>query len=347
MVDKAKPLIVVLGIGEMGTEHARNLCKIRTIRVGIASSREQALTKTTSSLCVDKTYNDYDAALQDPEVKGVIIATPPATHPDMIERAAKAGKHIFSEKPLGNDSPSIIKAIDVVRDANVRLMTGFMRRWDRGYSTAYDRISTGALGKVVVLKCTSGDAEYPEKYHRDALPFSILKDLSVHDVDLARWYTGSDVKRVYAILDALSYPTLSERHDGDVAIAVLEMESGAKVTLHLSRALQYGYNVSTEIACQKGSLRVGDLGRVDVDELANETNSRSIDRDFTVRFGQAFQDEMAGFVELVLADDSKYIEMLASDTRFATEEDGLKATIVAEALVQSAQDSTPVDVVYH
>lgn len=345
-MDRPKPLIVVLGIGEMGMVHARNLSKVRSVRVGIASSRPDALASVASAICADATYGDYDSALSDEDVTAVVISTPPATHPEIVERAAEAGKHIFCEKPLGVDATSARKAQQLVQGAGVHLVLGFMRRWDDAYAVARERVASGKLGDVTVLKCTSGDADYPEKYHRSAVPYALLKDLSVHDVDLARWFANCDVHRVYAILDALNYPALREHQDGDVGIVVLEMASGVKAVLHLGRALHYGYNVSTEIVCQKGTLRVGDLGHTDLDEMSDQRNSRTIDPDYRARFVPAFEKEMRAFADLVLAPADKAKKLLASDDRYTTGEDGVKATVVAEAMVRSVETGLPVDVNY-
>lgn len=343
----ARPLIVVLGLGEMGLVHAKNLSKVRHIRVGIASTRSDFLNETAASLGVNAQYPTYAAALEDADVTGVVIATPIATHPQLLAEAAKAGKHIFCEKPLGYDLPAIRTALEAVCAADVRLMVGFMRRWDAAYVSARERILSGAVGKPFVVKCTSGDAEYPEKYQRISEPNALLCDLAVHDIDLARWLCDSEVSRVYALVDALTYPELRARKDADVGLAVLELASGAKAVVHLSRALRYGYNVTTEIVCEDGTLRVGDLGHTDLSECSAGRESRAIDYDFRARFVPAFEREMEAFADVVRAKDNTAAQkLMAGDGRYATAKDGLRATIVAEALVRSAESGIPVDVKY-
>lgn len=339
-----KPLIVVLGLGEMGLVHAENLSKHRSIRLGLASTRADVRESAASNLHPDKLYTSYAAALSDPEVCAVVIATTVTSHPEMIGLCADAGKHIFCEKPLGNSVPSIRRCLERVTP-RVRFMTGFQRRWDASFAAARRRVEDGALGKPVVLKCTSGDPEYPEKYHRFAEKNSMLLDLAVHDIDQARWLTRSEVARVYTVVDALTYPTLKTKGDADVGIAVLEMQNGAKALLHLSRALSYGYNVTAEFVGTKGTLQIGDIRKDDVVQLSDCGKRNVIQWDFRERFKHAFENEMTAFVHLVSAEEEDVGKVLA-DPRYAGTEDGLRSSIVAEALVRSAESGMPQDVVY-
>ncbi|CAN8068482.1 unnamed protein product [Agarophyton chilense] len=337
-----KPLVVVLGLGEMGYVHATNLSKVRKIRLGIACRRVEVLQAAASKLCADASFNSYEKAISDPDTYAVVIATPPATHPELIEMAANAGKHIFSEKPLGFDSQTIRDSIAHVENAGVRFMTGFMRRWDSAYVSAREAVDKGDIGDPIVLKCTSGDPEYPEKYHRGGAKHSMLKDLAVHDIDLARWLTKSEVKSVYTVTDALSYETLREYQDSDVAICVLEMENRAKVLFHLSRALWYGYNVTSELVCKKGSLRIGALKRVDIEQMKDGTTCQKIAGDFRDRFEEAFEKEMKAFAELICAkSEADAADMMKRNSSYASCWDGLHATAVAEALVRSSESGVP------
>lgn len=102
--------------------------------------------------------------------------------------AAKAGKHIFSEKPLGYTSEDIRPASEAVKASDVRFMTAFVRRWDTD-AHARDVIRSGKTGIVSAVKYSSGDPEYPVKYQRDTTPGSLVKDLGVHHIDVARWLT--------------------------------------------------------------------------------------------------------------------------------------------------------------
>lgn len=345
-----KPLIVVLGLGEMGLIHAKNLSTVRQVRLGLASTRASALHQAANAFCADRTYPSYAAAFADDDVKAVIIATAPSTHPDLIRAAARAKKNILCEKPLGYDSASIRDCVRVAAQNDVALVVAFMRRWDRAFETARERVTNSHLGRVTVMKCISGDAEYPDKYQRDASKNklnSMLLDLAVHDIDMARWLLQSEVNNVYVICDALTYPSLKGRGDCDVAVGVLQMTCGAKVILHLSRALSYGYTVTSEVFGTDGRLQIGAVSDVQLTMLKKGRSCRDVDSDFPARFEKAFESEVVAFAKLMCFKGAREIEkQIAKDARFATGRDGLMATIVAEALVKSDTTGMPQCVTY-
>lgn len=323
----------------MGLVHARNLVAVPGVRVRVASTRGVTVPGA------EHTYRSYSDALSDREVDAVMISTPYPTHPALIADAAAAGKHIFSEKPLGHTVKDIMPAYDAVRKSKSRFMTGFMRRWDPAYKRAKSLVDTPHVGLPIVLKCTSGDPEYPEKYSRASPADAMYRDLAVHDVDLARWLLHSEVSSVYTTSEAMSYSRLRELGDVDTAVAVLNMKSGAKALLHLSRALSYGYNVTSELVGKDGTLRIGDTRLTDMQCMSAKRSTTDIAWDFTERFRDAFQYQVEAFVRLVRArTDDDVEELLASDSSYSSFEDGIAATNVAEALCRSASTGLPADV---
>ena len=340
MTQAERPLIVVLGLGGMGLIHARNLAKSRPIRLGLASTRTDYLTTISKELHPEITFTSYSAAISDPNVDAVVIATSAQTHPSYIEQCALAGKHIFTEKPLGNDLEGVLKALSVVQETGLKFMVGFQRRFDPPYIAAADRIEDSPLGQPIVLKCITGDPDYPIKYVRDALPYAIFYDVAVHDIDLARWLTGSEVKSVFATGSALVYPQLKDVPDYDNATVLMKMENEAQVMIHLSSALSYGYNVSSELTCEKGTMKMGELSNCGMTTLVDAVEGKKIIWGYGERFEKAFENEMKAWVSVVLGNRrEKWM-------RVAGMKDGLMATVVAEAMVKSAKTGMVQDVVY-
>eukprot|EP00180_Rhodochaete_pulchella_P001247 Plantae.Rhodophyta-Rhodochaete_pulchella.ctg20666.p1 GENE.Plantae.Rhodophyta-Rhodochaete_pulchella.ctg20666~~Plantae.Rhodophyta-Rhodochaete_pulchella.ctg20666.p1 ORF type:complete len:362 (+),score=48.10 Plantae.Rhodophyta-Rhodochaete_pulchella.ctg20666:69-1088(+) len=328
--------ICVVGLGEMGQIHARNLARVPGVDVYVAAKRPGVAKAVAAGIFAAGYFESYDAAYAHPNISAVVIATQPADHPAQITQAALSGKHIFCEKPLGYSTAEIKSALAQVQKAGVLLVSGFMRRFDPGYAAAHRTAQSGELGHSVILKCTSGDAEYPEKYQRDLGFNSMLLDLGVHDIDLARWLLNSEVKRVYACCDALVYPRLKELGDSDTALLTLEMASGAKAMVHLSRALGYGYNVTSQLVGAKGSLDIGEVKHTPIAKLSSGCAATDICPEFPQRFAEAFRVEMAAFAEFV-RDGTEHPGL-------AFGSDGLEATRVAEALVSSWKSGGPVDV---
>lgn len=338
----ARPLVAVLGLGEMGSIHAAALARSRGIRLGLASRRADALEAAAAALHADVCWPSYADALADPQVDAVVIATPPKSHPGLIVDAVAAGKRaIFSEKPLGLHLESISGAAAAVREAGVvRFMSGFMRRWDTGYRQGMAAAVDGKMGRPIALKATSGDASYPEKYMRPGVSpeGAMLRDLAVHDVDLARWLLRSEVKSVFASAAALSYPKLADFRDHDLVMGFMEMENGAKVSMHLSRALSYGYNVTTELVMEKSSVMMGELKETAASFMDRGQVKTDIAPAFGERFHHAFQAQMNAFVRLVCAEsDTEAAEMMKEESSYADFIDGIRVTEVAEALVKSVE----------
>lgn len=346
--EAVRPMIAVLGLGEMGLIHARGLSRVRAVRLALASGRSDVLDKVAQELCADAKYSTYADAIADPDVSGVVIATSPPSHPSLIVDAANAGKFIFSEKPLGYSTKDIVPALRALRENHIqRFMTGFMRRWDTGYRRGLDAVNSGEIGKPAALKCTSGDASYPEKYRRPGAgaEHSMLKDLAVHDLDLARWLLQSEIKRAYASTTVMSYPELASFGDCDLVMAVLEMENGARACLHLSRSLDYGYNVTSEVVGTRGTVQMGETKFVSAVLLKSGQACTGIAPSFPERFADAFEAQMEAFARIVVAEsDDAALKIMKENPSYASAEDGLRVTEVAEALMESERSGKAVDV---
>ena len=337
--------ICVMGLGEMGSIHARNLARVPGVVVSLASRRKDALHALGTELHVppERWFASYEAALASPQIDAVVIATRPTEHPTHIEAVAAAGKHVFCEKPLGVAVRDIEQALAAVSDARRRqhprpllFMTGFHRRYDPTYHRGKQLLEADRIGQPTVFKGTSGDPDYPVKYQRDIGYPSLLLDLAVHDIDLARWLLRSEVRQVHTVCAALVYPHLLGLGDADTGVVVLEMENGTLASLHLSRAFQYGYNVTSEVVGTRGSLQLGELKGAGEAVRVLGADGQSAERivwDFGERFAQAFAREMQVFAEAVRSG------RLLPDA--PTEVDGLEATRVAEAMVRSWRTGRP------
>jgi predicted dehydrogenase len=95
-----------------------------------------------------------DELLADAEVQGIVLATPPAGHPEQIIQCARAGKHIFCEKPLSVSKAAAQQAIGAVQRAGVTLALGYNRRFHPSWADLKRRIATGELGTILHAECT-------------------------------------------------------------------------------------------------------------------------------------------------------------------------------------------------
>src|SRR3989304_2679837 len=104
---------------------------------------------------------DHRALLADPSVQAVVIASPNDTHAALVREAARAGKHVFCEKPIALDLPSADAALAEAARQGVKLQIGFQRRFDPAYREARQAIADGELGAVELIVGTTRDPSPP------------------------------------------------------------------------------------------------------------------------------------------------------------------------------------------
>ena len=162
----------------------------------------------------------------------------------MIE-AARCGKAIFCEKPISLDLAQVDEALAIVREAGVPIQVGFNRRFDAAHKSVRDAVASGEVGDVHLVRITSRDpAPPPIDYIK--LSGGIFLDMTIHDFDMARYVTGSEVVEVYAQGDVRVDPAIGEAGDVDTAAVMLRHENGCITTIDNSRQAVYGYDQRVE-----------------------------------------------------------------------------------------------------
>lgn len=328
--------VVVAGLGRIGRVHAEILAlKVEGARLVAVVDVIEELAKSTAERFKVKAYTDYEKALKDPEVDAVFVTTPTYMHHDMIVRAVEEGKHVFTEKPI---TVTVEEAVDVVRRAEksgVKLMVGYMRRFDEAYSEAKKRIAGGEIGRPVAFVNIARDPGAPPGWAQDPkLSGGIFLDMLSHDFDMARFLVGSEVKRVFALGSAVLYEEIRAKGDLDVVNVNFEFESGAYGVVHGSRKSVFGYDLRTEVLGTEGTVYVG--SHVDPN-LAVGVKSGVAYRGvqwFWSRFYDAYVREDQAFIDSILKDTTPPI----------TGVDGLRVVEIAEACWRSIREGRPVAV---
>jgi predicted dehydrogenase len=116
------------------------------VTTGIARSIDnyQDLAKTTGILLT----SDFESVLANPEIDAVLLATPPFAHAEQVIKAAKAGKHVFVEKPFTLDTGEANHAVQACTDAGVVLAVGFNRRFYPSIAAMTEMIEVGRIGDI-------------------------------------------------------------------------------------------------------------------------------------------------------------------------------------------------------
>lgn len=321
----------VAGLGRMGRYHAENLAwrnrRVELVRVVDAME----VTARAAGEELDVAWGtSFEELVKDPGIEAVIISTPSSTHAEQVIQAARAGKHIFCEKPISTDLESTRGAIDAARAAGVRLQVGFHRRFDPDWASVTNRIRSGELGRVYLFRTSLRDMSGPPPEYR-RVSGSFFVDITIHDFDAARWMVG-EISEVSAIGAALSDPAYADSGQIDNAVVTLRFTNGGLGVIDNSRVAGYGYECSTEILGSSATARIGNHRRVNVNWLTAGSDAVDWVPSYIERYPAAYLLEMEDFAEAVLQDRSVAVGG----------EDGLAAFTLCLAAERSLHEGRPV-----
>ena len=235
----------IVGLGRLGSVHAQNLAfKIPGCKLVAACSLEQKeLDWAKDYLKVEYTTTDYKKMVDEADIEAVVIVSSSPEHCWMIEYALDAGKHVFTDKPLGCSLEECKRAEAAVeRHPDKLFFLGFMRRYDPSYADAKAQIDAGHIGKPYLVKATGLD---PEALVESCIKFSktsggIFIDAASHDIDLMRWFLGGEVTEVYAAGTTFKHPEFAENGDTETGMAMLKSDNGTVAFLHVRRTAPHG-----------------------------------------------------------------------------------------------------------
>ncbi|GGH14125.1 inositol 2-dehydrogenase [Alsobacter metallidurans] len=323
----------LLGAGRIGRIHGGNVAAHPKAQlVAVADAVLEA--SQTIAAETNATVATIDGIIDDDKIDAVLICTPTDMHADLIERAAKAGKAVFCEKPVDLAADRIRACLRVVEDAGTPLMIGFNRRFDPNFAALKRRLVEGEVGAIEIVTVISRDpAPPPVDYVKRS--GGLFRDMMIHDLDMAAFLLGEDPVEVYAVGSALVDKAIGEAGDVDTAAVILKTASGKIAQISNSRRAAYGYDQRIEVHGSKGMIRAGNVHETTV-ESATATGFRAdpVQNFFLERYAAAYRLELDAFLGAVA--DGK-----APDPSGA---DGLRAQILADAATESAQSGRPVRV---
>ncbi len=314
----------IIGAGRIGKIHGGNVAARRDCQVAFVADADPAAADALATATGAKTAS-IDEILGSNQVDAVVICSPTDTHADLIERAARAKKAIFCEKPIDLDVKRIRACLDVVKQTNATLMIGFNRRFDPNFASLQKRVAEGAIGALEIVSITSRDPSPPPVSYI-ARSGGLFRDMMIHDFDMARFILGEDPVAVSAMGSALVDKAIGEAGDIDTAVVIMETKSGKVAQISNSRRATYGYDQRAEAHGANGMVHAANVMETTV-EVAD---AHGFARDkvlnfFLERYEAAYRNELGAFVNAVNAGAKPHPDG----------EDGLKANLLADAAFQS------------
>ena len=323
--------VAVLGAGRMGQTHIRNMAAIPNAHVVVVADPDDAAAERGRVLArADRASTDPLAAIHDPAVEAVVIVTPTSTHAPLIEAALRDGKAVWSEKPIAQDLAETQRIVDLWRSVDVPVQLGFMRRFDPGYVRAKQMIDAGELGRIEQFRALSRDTFPPPLEYLLSCGGSFL-DMSVHDLDLARFLVG-EVEEVRALASVLFDDRFAKADDWDTSLITLQFGNGAFGVVETARHSEWGYEIRTEVAGAAAKVVVDAGQKTPATTMRRFGFEGDLYESFPDRFEIAYRRELEVFFE----------DLAAGRTPRPGPEDALETLRLALACVRSWREGRPV-----
>jgi myo-inositol 2-dehydrogenase / D-chiro-inositol 1-dehydrogenase len=237
----------VIGVGRIGRMHADILARqLPGAALTMVHDAHAPSARDVADTLGVPAAEDLGELLSAADVDAVAICTSTDTHADLIAAAAEAGKAIFCEKPVSLDLAEMNRALSAVEAAGVPFQIGFNRRFDAAHSAVADAVASGRIGEPHLARISSRDpAPPPLSYVR--VSGGLFLDMTIHDFDMARFVTGSEVVEVFARGAVRVDPDFGAAGDVDTAVITLVHANGCLTTIDNSRQAVYGYDQRVEV----------------------------------------------------------------------------------------------------
>lgn len=321
--------IAVIGAGRIGAVHARTIRDhLRAELVLVADPDAAAAARLADSLGAAAT-DDAEAALTSDAVDAVVVASPTPLHVPHTLTAVAAGKDVLMEKPVALEVEAVDACIADLGDRADRVMVGFNRRFDPSVAEVHARLRAGEVGAVEQVTIISRDPAPPPSAYL-AVSGGIFKDMTIHDLDMARHLLG-DVTSVHAVGQHLD-PGVEDTYDA--AALTLTSSSGAVATIINSRHSAAGYDQRIEVFGSAGVLEVANQRSTSVrlHSAAGTEQSGAFLPFFLERYQRAYAHELDTFVDAALTGAAQTPSIY----------DGRAALALAEAAGESARTGTTI-----
>ncbi len=257
--------------------------------------------------------------MTDPEIDAVCIGSATDTHADLTMMAAKNGKAIFCEKPIDLSLERVRECLSVVKRYEVPMLVGFNRSFWPQFRKVKEQFGAGVIGKAESLLITSRDPSPPPAEYSE-VSGGMFRDMTVHDLDMARFIIGDEPVSIYASGSCVVDPAIGHAGDIDTATIIIEFKNGATATIMNSRRSGYGYDQRMELHGEKGLLQANNMLESLVEHWGETgCNAEKPHPFFLERYEAAYISEWSHFVDVIAkrcqpscnGDDGEYALVLA------------------------------------
>jgi UDP-N-acetylglucosamine 3-dehydrogenase len=273
----------VVGVGVMGSNHARVISELPGVELSgiVDTDRHQARNVSRTLDC--KAFESLDALL-DHGVDAATIAAPTHLHHDLAIACIRRGVHVLIEKPIASTAEEGRSLIAAARRARVTLMVGHVER----FNPAVQAIKETLRGEEILSIAITRVGPFPPRMSN----VGVVIDLAVHDIDLIRWFTDSEIIEMQPQLSS----AVAERED----IALLQFRTASGVLAHINTNWLTPFKARTAHVATRKKYVMGDLLTRQVTECFGFQPDGSYSmRHLSVGYAEPLRAELQAFVEAI------------------------------------------------
>jgi len=314
--------VAVIGCGAFGRHQAHLVQQIEGVELVAVCDVDRAAAETVGAERGCRTYESYhDLLAQEERLDGVLVVTPTYTHKDICVAAARAGCHIFCEKPMALRLSECDVMLQAAESHHVKMMIGFVRRFQPVFAEMKRRVEAGEVGELKMLYALRMGGRPPAgsgNWRRERRKVGGLYSAFIHEIDLMRWI-GGEVRDVRGVNNFGTFPDTDVE---DNLFMTLSFEKGAVGSLNASQVFPPGaYDFG--VAGSRGALQYGG----DVHTLRVAAHNGPTEK-VTLDPADALRLELEEFVAAIREDREPCITGL----------DGKKALEIVLAAYRSAEE---------
>ncbi|MBP3446247.1 MAG: inositol 2-dehydrogenase [Clostridia bacterium] len=295
----------IIGAGRIGKVHCESIMryvKNATVKAVADPFLNDETIAWAKGLGIEEFYEDYHKILEDDDIQAVLICSSTDTHSTISLEAIAAGKHIFCEKPIDHDVNKILEVKKALENSDVKYQVGFNRRFDHNFKAARKAVEGGQIGDLNILKVCSRDPGAPPVSYIK-VSGGIFLDMTIHDFDMVRFMSGSEVEEVFAYGAVLVDPAIGEAGDIDTAVISMKLANGAIAVIDNCRRASYGYDQRVEAFGSLGQVAIGnDSESTAVISDANGVRGEVPLNFFLERYMGAYVEEITEFIDCIVND---------------------------------------------
>jgi UDP-N-acetylglucosamine 3-dehydrogenase len=275
--------IGVVGVGVMGSNHARVLSDMAGIELAGVADPDSNQRDFVADALNCPAFDDVDGLLRS-GIDAVVIAAPTHLHHDIALKCISRGVHVLVEKPIASTVEEGRDIVTAARHAGVTLMVGHVER----FNPAVESIKRAIKDQDILSIAITRVGPFPPRMSN----VGVVIDLGVHDIDLIRWFTESEIVEIQPQMSS----AVAERED----IALLQFRTESGVLAHINTNWLTPFKARNIHIATRDKYLIGDLLTLQVTECFGFQPDGSYSmRHLSVGYAEPLRSELVAFVDAI------------------------------------------------